>query len=272
MYPDRIVVQCNEDGFTEENLTAICSVGASTKTSSYGYIGAKGIGFKSVFIAASKVEIRSGYYNFHFKHEKTDTGLGMVLPMWQDTDTTLIDLSTRMTLHLHQNGEPEEIEHLHQIIFKQFEDLEETCLLFLRNLKQIRVTFLNIEGRTIWSKMFSLELDGEAKRSLVTLSTHPNGETLEDRKRFLITRFRAMGLPKSENRELPDTPEARQISSQAEIILAFPLTAKNKPLLELQATYAFLPIRKTNLKVSCTIERHNLTRAELFAVSDTIRL
>lgn len=142
-FSDRIIVECNEDGFTKENLSAICSVGESTKAASHGYIGAKGIGFKSVFIAARKVEIQSGNYTFYFKHDREDLGLGMVLPVWQDVGDSVPDFLTRITLHLHQKGDPDEIQHLHQTIFRQLDDLEETCLLFLRNLKEIRVSFYN---------------------------------------------------------------------------------------------------------------------------------
>ena len=45
-----VVVLNNELGFTAENIRALCDVGNSTKKgSNAGYIGQKGIGFKSVF-------------------------------------------------------------------------------------------------------------------------------------------------------------------------------------------------------------------------------
>jgi len=45
-----IVVLNNERGFSAENIRALCDVGSSTKKGSgAGYIGKKGIGFKSVF-------------------------------------------------------------------------------------------------------------------------------------------------------------------------------------------------------------------------------
>ncbi len=57
--PQYITVECNEDGFTRKNLSAICSIGKSSKMGAQGYIGEKGIGFKSVFMAAYKVHIQS---------------------------------------------------------------------------------------------------------------------------------------------------------------------------------------------------------------------
>jgi hypothetical protein len=45
-----IVVLNNERGFSAENIRALCDIGNSTKKgSNMGYIGNKGIGFKSVF-------------------------------------------------------------------------------------------------------------------------------------------------------------------------------------------------------------------------------
>lgn len=45
-----IVVLNNEEGFSAKNIKALCDIGNSTKKgSNAGYIGKKGIGFKSVF-------------------------------------------------------------------------------------------------------------------------------------------------------------------------------------------------------------------------------
>lgn len=45
-----VVVLNNEQGFSARNIRALCDVGNSTKKgSNTGYIGQKGIGFKSVF-------------------------------------------------------------------------------------------------------------------------------------------------------------------------------------------------------------------------------
>ncbi|TLD20697.1 hypothetical protein PspLS_08606, partial [Pyricularia sp. CBS 133598] len=86
---DRIIVECNEDGFTKENLAAICSVGKSTKPNDYGRVETRGNGFKSVFFAAYEAHIESGHFSFCFKHHKGDSGLGMVLPIWVDTNKTV---------------------------------------------------------------------------------------------------------------------------------------------------------------------------------------
>jgi hypothetical protein len=84
VYHDVLVVECNEDGFTEENLRAICDIGKSSKQGAQGYIGEKGIGFKSVFMAAWKAHIESGPFSFYFQHRQGDSGMGMVMPIWAD--------------------------------------------------------------------------------------------------------------------------------------------------------------------------------------------
>src|SRR5688500_4623525 len=55
----RVVVENNELGFTEPNVAALCKVGQSTKTKHEGFIGEKGIGFKSVFTVTDKPEVHS---------------------------------------------------------------------------------------------------------------------------------------------------------------------------------------------------------------------
>jgi hypothetical protein len=248
VFPDRIIVECNEDGFTKSDLSAICSVGESTKSATHGYIGAKGIGFKSVFIAAWKVYIQSGYFSFYFKHEKGDLSLGMVLPVWQDTDEELPYPLTRMTLYLYETGDPQEVEYSRQIIFKQLSDLQQSCLLFLRNLKQIKVSFYNEDGELQSSKDFSV---GDVREHSVFLQSELMDEgkdTTVKKQRYHVTRHIETGLSKSDNRELPKTDEARRASSEAEIILAFPLTSDSEPVLERQEVFASYPSESRALR------------------------
>jgi len=72
------VIDSNEDGFSKANINAICSTGESTKTFSQGYIGEKGIGFKSVFKVARKVHVQSGPFSFSFKYQHGEEKMGLV--------------------------------------------------------------------------------------------------------------------------------------------------------------------------------------------------
>lgn len=78
--PGSLRIDCNEIGFTAENVEAICAISQSTKSGKTGhgeFIGEKGIGFKSVFKAAYVVWISSN--DFTLKFDKTKS-LGMVTP------------------------------------------------------------------------------------------------------------------------------------------------------------------------------------------------
>ena len=57
--PGRLVLVNNEIGFSERNVQVLCSVGDSSKAKKSGYIGEKGIGFKSVFTVSNAPEIHS---------------------------------------------------------------------------------------------------------------------------------------------------------------------------------------------------------------------
>jgi len=250
VYSDRIVVECNEDGFTKKDLSAICSVGQSTKSVSYGYIGAKGIGFKSVFIAAWKVSIQSGHFTFCFEHRREEENLGMVIPIWQDTEEQLPTPLTRMTLYFHETGDPAELEHLRQTIFQQLSDLDHTCLLFLRNIKRLRITFRDDNGGVKTSKDFRVGDTNSHRVALETASTSADGTSATNTRHYHVTRHMASDLSRSANRRIPCTEEARVGSSQAEVVLAFPLTTFSRPLLDPQEVFAFLPIRRSDYKVS----------------------
>ncbi|SMR45238.1 unnamed protein product [Zymoseptoria tritici ST99CH_3D1] len=239
VYSDRIVVECNEDGFTLRNLTAICAVGQSSKSTTHGYIGAKGIGFKSVFIAAWKVHVQSGHFSFDFKHKKGDSGLGMVVPIWHETSETLPSPMTRMTLYLHETKGAEHLNDIRKTVFEQLSSLQETSLLFLRKLKKVNVSFYDANGHQASSKLFQCDKGNDQNVRLETVHTTHSGATKKDTKRFHVTTHLATGLSAS---------ESRGAAPEAEVILAFPLTHDLKPLLEKQELFAFLPVRKSEFE------------------------
>lgn len=139
VYRDRIVVECNEDGFAPANLTAIFSMGESSKVGAQGYIGEKGIGFKSVFVVAWKVLIQSGDFSFYFEHRPGESGMGMVTPIWEDTQDQSPYPLTRITLFLHDTGSDEILAKQRETTFQQFRELQATFLLFMKSLRRIEV-------------------------------------------------------------------------------------------------------------------------------------
>jgi hypothetical protein len=255
VYPDQIVIECNEDGFTEQNLTAICDIGKSSKTGSQGYIGEKGIGFKSVFMAAWRVHIQSGEFSFDFVHRRGDSGMGMITPIWQEErDPALPFELTRITLYLHDHSDPAERERDRQIINQQFLELQDTLLLFLRKLRKIEVSFHDEEGAKTKGIIFTLSRIEDSDAAVIE-RTCTDAE--QNRKRtYHIVKHIARGLARSENRDLSDAEEATRSFATSEVVLAFPViedpvTAEEVPLIEPQEVFAFLPVRNMGFNVSC---------------------
>jgi hypothetical protein len=134
VYDDGILTKNNEIGFDESNIESICDFNDSTKSKkkALGYIGEKGIGFKSVFAIADNPAIHSNGYKFYFKKNE------YIEPYWintldnypkefQDTTSTNIYLPYSNTFN-----NKEDIE-------KKIKDIEPILLLFLDNLDEINI-------------------------------------------------------------------------------------------------------------------------------------
>jgi HSP90 family molecular chaperone len=240
VYPRRIVLECNEDGFTKENLVAICDVGKSSKTGAQGYIGEKGIGFKSVFMVAWKAYIQSGDFSFSFQHKNGDSGMGMISPIWESGERLAGPL-TRITLFLHETGD-------NDVLSGQFRELQDTILLFMKNIKRIDITMYD-ESDLITSRI-SFSMEEANDRVSLTKRIVQNGQVQEHMGYYHITKHTAEHLAKNENRKYSEAEEATRAYAKAEIILAFPLAHNSLPIIEPQDVFAFLPIRHMGFKVS----------------------
>uniref|UniRef100_L2FL52 Ino80 chromatin remodeling complex protein n=1 Tax=Colletotrichum fructicola (strain Nara gc5) TaxID=1213859 RepID=L2FL52_COLFN len=242
IYPSRIVIHCNEDGFTHENMKAICAVGESSKTGAQGYIGEKGIGFKSVFMVAWKVHIQSNAFSVSFKHKKGDSGMGMITPVWEETDEVLQSQLTRITLHLLNTETSNGVAETREMIRAQFDELQETVLLFLKNIRKISVFFYGDDGRrtTAVSHLRTQPQPGQVKLSSVYAT---NGRQREQTKYFHVTRGKATNLAKNDNRTYTEAEDAAKAYSASEVVVAFPLSETLVPIVEPQDVFAFLPVR-----------------------------
>ncbi|KAK6825522.1 hypothetical protein PG987_013016 [Apiospora arundinis] len=243
VYPDRIILECNEDGFNHDNLVAICSIGQSSKMGAQGYIGEKGIGFKSVFMAAWKVHIQSGAFSFSFTHKPGDSGMGMISPIWEDAGEELPESPvTRITLHLHEIGDEDMAKKTRQTIEAQFEELQETFLLFMKNLQKIDVAFYDKTDAKTSSAKYSIARPHPDFAILSRIKT--DGQTEEKEvKRYHITRQEATELAKNENRNYTDMEESSRAYSKSQVILAFPLSETSAPVIQPQDLFVFLPVR-----------------------------
>ncbi|CAM1500468.1 Fc.00g096300.m01.CDS01 [Cosmosporella sp. VM-42] len=245
IHQHKVIIECNEDGFTKENLKAICAIGKSSKVGAQGYIGEKGIGFKSVFMAAWKVHIQSNDFSFSFTHRKGGSGLGMVTPVWQEPDEEVGKGLTRITLLLHENEDPAENVRQRDTIRTQFRDLQDTILLFLRKLRRVKISFYLgaddiLSSRTIYS------LHG-TNPVTIRRATTTGGEEILAEKKFHVTKHLAENIPKSENRSYSE--DEPRTDASAEVVLAFPMTTLSSvPIVADQDVFAFLPMRPMGFK------------------------
>lgn len=127
---ERLVLLNNEIGFSERNVRALCSVGDSSKAKKTGYIGEKGIGFKSVFTVSNAPEIHSN--GFHFRFNRTDESnlLGYVVPEWCAPPTDVPSDRTAIVLPAAQD---------YEFSKKALEGVDATLLLFLAKLREIHL-------------------------------------------------------------------------------------------------------------------------------------
>lgn len=246
LYHDRIIQECNEDGFNDANLEAICSIGESSKSGSQGYIGEKGIGFKSVFMVASKVYIESREFSFYFEHHPGDIGMGMIAPQWQEPEEDVGEKITRITLSLHRkNLTTDEITKQGQMIRKQFEEIHEAIMLFMTKLKNIEIIFYTTDEAIEKTIQFSVE--NTWPRTTVKRFINENDETRDDVKHYFTHTHLVAGLARNENRQYSANDQSY---SSSNITLAFPLTEQNEPLLDTQWVFAYLPTCRMGFKAS----------------------
>ncbi len=217
---DRLIIQNNEEGFCEENAKALCGIGGSTKKNKSGYIGEKGIGFKSVFMIANKVHIYSNGYQFGFNYNE-DKPETMIIPQWIDEVPESVDLK-QTNIILYINPETK------NSLIKYFEEIHPSILLFLRKLKVIEIV--------------------EKEKNKI--------KTMELRNKDGITEV-VYGKAKSywkvikKSFDVPEEiyEERRENIKETEIILAFPLKEDFYPdTSKEQTVFAFLPIRNYGFK------------------------
>ncbi|KAF3795130.1 hypothetical protein EJ110_NYTH06053 [Nymphaea thermarum] len=237
LQPDGIVVLNNEEGFTAENIRALCDVGNSTKKgSATGYIGHKGIGFKSVFRVTDAPEIHSNGY--HVKFDISEGQIGFVLPtaippcdvnlvgMLVSADNQADDASWNTCIVLPFKPAFKEAAAMRAIL-SMFSDLHPSLLLFLHRLQCIKLKNMINDSLTV----FRRERVGNG---LVTV-THG-----DEKMTWLVVQSKLKAN------------SIRPGVQTTEIALAFTLKESSNgeyvPQLIQQPVFAFLPLRTYGLK------------------------
>ncbi|XP_046338389.2 protein NO VEIN-like isoform X3 [Haliotis rufescens] len=223
---DGVMVQNNENGFREKDIRALCDVGRSTKGKhKFGYIGQKGIGFKSVFRVTDCPEVHSN--GFHMKFDVKSGPTGYILPHWvEDGEEQAPDegWTTRIYLPL-----KEMMSLQTRSLAARFNDVHPSLLLFLHRLRQITVENL-IECNVVTMRRRDL---GEG---IIEID---HGTKVD---RWLVIRklldASAISIQAKSGVDVEST----------EIALAFPLRNKDQKLKvhvlpNKQPVFAFLPLR-----------------------------
>jgi len=219
---DKILLQNNEKGFREEHVDALCDAGKTTKGRSkdLGYIGEKGIGFKSVFRISDEPQVFSNGFHFKFKRKDPNDKLGFVIPYWIEDIPEYVDLDkTNIVLPLKEGVKSE---------LSKFQEVEPTLLLFLRRLKVIQINNRLKDER--------YRLVKKIKNGMVEIK-NPEGKEYWKLVKKII--------------DVPDSldEEKRKDVEQTEIILAFPLKSNGAANTQTkQKVFAYLPTQSYGFK------------------------
>ncbi|XP_033634434.1 uncharacterized protein LOC117295789 isoform X1 [Asterias rubens] len=208
----------NERGFSESNIRALCDVGRSTKGKhKSGYIGHKGIGFKSVFRVTDRPEIISKGYHVCFDHSSDP--MGYILPTWVGPgdieEITQMDEPSQVwttQIKLPLKGDVQRTTSL----VNKFADIQPSLLLFLNRLRS--VTIVNTDDNS------SSHMSRKDIRENVIEIRHSKHSD-----RWLLTKKR-LNASKLQRIQIEST----------ELGLAFPLS---EGMSSEQNVFAFLPLR-----------------------------
>ncbi len=189
---DDLTILNNEVGFTEQNVRSICSVGDSTKREhTTGYIGEKGIGFKSVFKVTDCPEIHSA--GFHFRFD----GTTKIIPEWVETETEDSTWTTQIVLPL----KPEQTQRVRDELL----GLDPSLLLFLDKLQEIDIVCdgqtRHLSVRRVNSARVEVSADDRKERWLVYKKVCEVPESIvaaEDRRKGVTIRDFGLAFPVDE--------------------------------------------------------------------------
>ncbi|KAM2021197.1 hypothetical protein ACFX16_043246 [Malus domestica] len=214
--PATLLVFNNEVGFSRKNMDSICSVGCSTKKGKrqQGFIGEKGIGFKSVFLVSSQPWIFSnGICNAY--------GSNKILP------TTIFVLPLK----------PDKVE----AVRAQLSDLHPEILLFLSKIKRLYVRGFDsgkaddVSTISIFSETEHMDLgDERANSRVVQLSVKETECETEDLCKYYL--WRESFPVKPGNRV-----SVRMDVEEWVITLAFPFGERLRRGTSSVGIFAFLP-------------------------------
>lgn len=231
--------------FSEENVKSICKGGCSSKTAK-DYIGYLGVGFKSVFLISESPEIYSG--DFRFKFDKNDPCWDdpthtpwQVMPLWIDNPQvefsekykTIFNLPLKQINLLEKLREEVKPEHL-----------SDRTLLFLRNVKEIRIADTN---QNFERKIIKSELSKTSNYEIYQIQEYEN-DVLKNQDRWLIFRS-SCTVPKEVKEDDITKDWERENVDKREVLVAFRLGEEDNLIVEEKGTayigvHSFTPLKE----------------------------
>jgi hypothetical protein len=200
-----LIIQNNEVGFSSKNVSAICAVGKTTKSKMNGYIGEKGIGFKSVFRVTSIPHIFSKGYWFCLPELDKETGFRYIVPQWISPPPNEAILNqTTIILPLDKDG------FGYERIEQMLKELRPETILFLSKIKRIK-----IETDTGYKLSISKD-DSEAPFVQLLIEGERDSELISESLGFLLY-TQNFDKPKNVKQEKREGINTRDVS------IAFPL-------------------------------------------------
>ncbi len=217
-----LIIQNNEIGFQRDNVDAICAVGETTKKKEQGYIGEKGIGFKSVFRVTGNPHIFSNGYHFCLPEYDEETGLGYIVPQWIDSPPRDLDLSeTHIILPLTKP------DFGYEKIEQMLQDIEPETILFLSKLEEIQIETDTGDNLTILKDSTAMP------EVAIVVEGNKKGLTFSNSDNFLV-------CTKCFDRPIEIHHEKRNGIEHRDVSVAFPLDEKSTATGKI---FAYLPIR-----------------------------
>ena len=217
-----LIIQNNEIGFQRDNVDAICAVGETTKKKEQGYIGEKGIGFKSVFRVTGNPHIFSNGYHFCLPEYDEETGLGYIVPRWIDSPPKDLNLSeTHIILPLTKP------DFGYGKIEQMLQDIEPETILFLSKLEEIRIETDTGDNLTILKDSTAMP------EVAIVVEGSKKGLTFSNSDNFLV-------CTKRFDRPIEIHHEKRNRIEDRDVSVAFPLNEKSTATGKI---FSYLPVR-----------------------------
>ncbi|KAM3752097.1 hypothetical protein ACB098_04G163300 [Castanea mollissima] len=246
--PATLLIFNNEKGFSSKNIDSICSVGRSTKKGNrkHGYIGEKGIGFKSVFLVSSQPCIFSNGCQIRFNEDPCPhCNLGYIVPEWVEESPTLSDIKkiygSGTTLPTTTIVLPLKFDKV-KPVKEQLSNVHPEVLLFLSKIRQLSVREHNKDPRlnTVSAIAITSETELVERKNIdavsytVHLSADEKDKEYEGECRYFMWKQK---FPVRQENKV----ERRMEVEELVITLAFPFDERLHRGMSSPGIYAFLP-------------------------------